>query len=479
MLPAELKREYARLRAEGRSYSYITQELHISKSTCTKLEQELRATIAQLKKEELNTLYEAYAMKKEGRIKRLRETLAWITVLDLIAKGFNIEEIKAGKHQIDFFKGTLEAFEELVKGLYRGKKEMDESKDLRRALCYSVEQSSEFLPVLHGKAIDAISRMSGSKPTRNPLNNTGSIERGEVKLLIKSLDTLTGTLRISTHKLLITAIARFTANNHTGRGKDRTLATAKVSMPLKDYALKCGYDVEEHPTDNPEEAEKEALRVKRTLDNVRRKVQKDLALLYNASISWKEKVKGKDADFADVRILGGKGIKAGRINIEFSVSLAEYLILLPLTQFPPALLSLDERNSNAYNIGLKMAFHYSNDNNQIRGTAQLLKVKTMLECTNLPTISEVRTKERSWKYRIKEPFETALDALTACGLLEDWRYSHSKGEEMTDEEATSFKNYEEWADTLIHFILKNAPDHAPRLRTREAEKKALRAKTTG
>ena len=50
---------------------------------------------------------------------------------------------------------------------------------------------------------------------------------------------------------------------------------------------------------------------------------------------------------------------------------------------------------------------------------------------------------------------------------------------MTDEEATSFKNYEEWADTLIHFILKNAPDHAPRLRTREAEKKALRAKTTG
>ena len=494
MKPAELKQEYTRLRAEGRSYSYITQELHINKSTYTKLEQELRATIAQLKKEELNTLYEAYAMKKEGRTKLLGETLAWITALDLMAKGFNIEEIKAGKPPVEFFKGVLEAFEEFVKGLHREKleafeelvkdldrekKEMDESKDLRRALCYSVEQSSKYYPVLHGKAIDAILRMIGSKPTRNPLNNTGSIERGEVKLIIKSLDTLTSTLRASTHKLLITAIARFTANNHTGRGKDRTLATAKVSIPLKDYALKCGYDVEEHPTDNPEEAEKEALRVKRTLDNARRKVQEDLALLYNASISWKEKVKGKDADFADVRILGGKGIKAGRINIEFSVSLAEYLILLPLTQFPPALLSLDERNSNAYTIGWKMALHYSHDNNQIRGTAQLLKVKTMLERTNLPTISEVRTQEGSWRYRIKEPFEAALDALTACGLLEDWRYSHSKGEEMTDEEATSFKNYEEWADTLIHFILKNAPRSAPRLRTREAEKKALRAKTTG
>ena len=431
MKPAELKREYARLRAEGRSYSYITQELHISKSTCTKLEQELGAAIAQLEKEELNTLYE--------ELNTLYE--AWITVLDLIPKGFNIEEIKAGKLQVDFFKSFQHAFEEFVKDLYREKKEMDESKDRRR----------------------------------DPLNNTGSIERGEVKLIIKSLDTLTGTLGVSAHKLLITAIARFTANNHTGRGKDRTFREARVSIPLKEYALKCGYDVEEHTTDNPEEAEKEALRVKRTLDNARRKVQKDLELLYNASISWKEKVKGKDADFADVRILGGKGIKAGRINIEFSLSLAKYLIQLPLALYPPALLSLDERNNNAYNIGLKMAFHYSNDNNQIRGTAPLLKVKTLLECTNLPTISEVRTQEGSWRYRIKEPFETALDALTGCGVLEDWRYSHSKGEEMTDEEATTWGSFEEWADRLVHFILRNAP----RLRTREAEKKALRAKTTG
>ncbi|MBQ2350502.1 MAG: hypothetical protein II393_04505 [Cytophagales bacterium] len=130
MKPAELKREYTRLRAEGRSYSYITQELHINKSTYTKLEQELRATIAQLKKEELNTLYEAYAMKKEGRTKLLGETLAWITALDLMAKGFNIEEIKAGKPPVEFFKGVLEAFEEFVKGLHREKKKWTIAKTL-------------------------------------------------------------------------------------------------------------------------------------------------------------------------------------------------------------------------------------------------------------------------------------------------------------------------------------------------------------
>lgn len=339
-----------------------------------------------------------------------------------------------------------------------------------------IEQSSPFLPMVHGKATDAIARMSGSKPTPNPLNNTASIESGEVKLIIKSLDTLSGTLGVSTHKLLSTAIAGFTALNHTGTGKDRSFREAKVAISLKDYAIKCGYDVEEHPTDTPEEAEKEALRAKRALDNVRRKVKKDLELLYNASISWKEKVKGKDADFADIRILGGKGIRAGYINIEFTVSLAEYLIQLPLSQYPQSLLLLDERNDNAYNIGLKMAEHYSNDNNQIKGTAQLLKVKTLLNYTNLPKFSEVRAKRKSWEERIKEPFETALDALTGCGLLEDWRYSHSKGAEMTDEEA-DFSNYEEWADTLVHFTLKNAPNHTPRLATRAAEKKARQAKT--
>lgn len=335
------------------------------------------------------------------------------------------------------------------------------------------DQASPFFPVLHGKATDAIARMSGSKPTHNPLNNTAIIENGGVKMKIKKLSLKLG---VSTHKLLMTAIASFTANNHTGTWKDRSFREARVSIPLKEYALKCGYDVEEHPTETPEEAEKEALRAKRVLDNFRRKVKKDLEILANNPISWEETVKGKDADFDDVYYLGRKGIKAGYINLEFTVSMAEYLIQLPLTQYPQALLSLDERNYNAYKIGLKMAEHYSNDNNQLSGTAQLLKVKTLLEYTNLPAILDVRAKRKSWEERIKEPFETALDDLTKCGLLEDWRYSHSKGEEMTDEEA-DFSNYEEWADILVYFTLRNAPNHAPRLATRAAEKEARQAKT--
>lgn len=340
-----------------------------------------------------------------------------------------------------------------------------------------IEQREEtYLPMLHGKATDAIALMSGKPLEENPLNQTASITSGEVKLVIRELDKLSGTLGVSTHKLLSTAIASFTSLNNTGLGNQRDLRIGRVSIPLKEYALKCGYDVLEHTTETPEESEKEALRAKRQLDNARRKIKKDILLLRASSLTWEEKVRGKTGDFADIGILGAGAIRNGSIKLEFTTSIAEYLIQLPLTQYPVALLAVDERNNNAYAMGLAMAEHYSLDNNHIRGTAQLLKVKTLLGYTTLPDINSSTVKKVGWEPRVKEPLENALDALTACGLLADWRYSKSKGEELTDEEATNFTSYEDWADTLIFFTLKDAPDHTARIEARQAEKKTRQTK---
>jgi len=307
-----------------------------------------------------------------------------------------------------------------------------------------------YLPMLHGKATDAIALMAGKPLEENPLNQTASVTSGDVKLVVRELDKLSGTLGVSTHKLLSTSIARFTSNSHTGSGK-RDLRQLRVTIPLKEYALKCGYDVEEHTTETPEEAKKEALRAENALKNARRKIKKDITILTSSSLRWEEKVKGKQGDFDIANILGRGGIRNGMIQLEFTLTMGEYLIQLPLTQYPLALLSIDERNANAYAMGLKMSEHYSLDNNQIRGTAQLLKVSTLLAVTSLPTITDIRKQRRRWEERIKEPLEVCLDNLTACGLLSDWRYSKSKGEELTDEEATSFSSYEEWAETLVYF----------------------------
>lgn len=75
MKPQETKLEFIKLRAEGRSFGYISEKLGISKSTCNAWESDLKTAISELKQEQLNELYTAFFMTKEARIKKLGETL--------------------------------------------------------------------------------------------------------------------------------------------------------------------------------------------------------------------------------------------------------------------------------------------------------------------------------------------------------------------------------------------------------------------
>jgi len=73
--PNDQKNEFIRLRAEGKSYTAIGKELSISKATCTAWERELKAEIAEKKKEQLEEMYQAYYMTREARITKLGQTL--------------------------------------------------------------------------------------------------------------------------------------------------------------------------------------------------------------------------------------------------------------------------------------------------------------------------------------------------------------------------------------------------------------------
>lgn len=110
--PQEQKTEFIRLRAEGRSYSYIADTLHISKSTCSSWERELQDAIAELKQEQLNELYNSYAMTKEARVKKLGETLNGINEA---LEAVDLKEIPAEK-LLDFKLKYTEA----LKGEYTG-----------------------------------------------------------------------------------------------------------------------------------------------------------------------------------------------------------------------------------------------------------------------------------------------------------------------------------------------------------------------
>lgn len=351
------------------------------------------------------------------------------------------------------------------------------SKATQRASADLTRWTASYWPSLHGKASDAMSLMPKQAIQVDPYSEAGSITSKDVKLIIRELDKISGKMGVSTHKLLSMAIAVFTGLNNTGLGSQRDLKTGRAFIPLKAYAAKCGYDVYEHPTTSAAEEEQEAKRAKNALDNARKKIKKDLQFLLAARLSWEEKIRGKSRNFDEINILGRGSIRNGQILVEFSSSMAEYLLQLPLTQYPASLLKVDERNNNAYSMGLAMAEHYSMDGNHIMGTANLLKVGTLLQYTSLPGIDDIRAQRKSWEERLKEPFEKALDELTRCGLLADWRYSKSKGEELTFDEATNFTEYEDWAGTLIYFELKDAPDHTVRIAARQKELAARRKKS--
>jgi transcriptional regulator with XRE-family HTH domain len=72
------KAEFIELRAKGLSYAKIAGQLHISKSTCSSWEQELKAQIQEYKEARLSELYTLYGMEKESRITRVGTALAEI-----------------------------------------------------------------------------------------------------------------------------------------------------------------------------------------------------------------------------------------------------------------------------------------------------------------------------------------------------------------------------------------------------------------
>ncbi|WP_236127819.1 helix-turn-helix domain-containing protein [Streptococcus sp. GS001] len=95
MKSQETKTEFVRLRASGKSFDYIAKELNISKSTCSSWEKELKDVIAELKREQLNELYDAFYMTKEARIKKLGG------ILDKIDSTLEQADLKAKTLKID------------------------------------------------------------------------------------------------------------------------------------------------------------------------------------------------------------------------------------------------------------------------------------------------------------------------------------------------------------------------------------------
>lgn len=419
------------------------------------------------------------AIEKADFLARIEEQVNQITILK--ADGAKEESLSllrdlSRENYKNCYQFILHALRVQLNGLDEAGEEKAAAIVDKRVSLWYVKPQPAYFTMAHGKATDALAFMNTRSAKVDAVTGNATLDKFGVQLVILKLQELQATLGINTDKLLSTALAKFTRQNDFRHGMQAL--KREVSFPLKEYAQQLGYDVEEHETSTPEEAEKEKKRAKNQLDNARKAIRKDLDIIHASTLTWEEPIKGKARDFARVSIVTATGIRNGEIKISFSPEIAEYLAERNLiTQYPVKLLHISGRQPNAYYIGRKLIEYYNIDSNIARGTNNRISIPALLQVTDLPSYETVQATDRGhWAERIKEPLERALDTLTEEGILKDWKYTHAKGVDLTEEEAYNITSYEDFNTLYLHFTPADKIDHEDRITAKQEARDAAKQK---
>lgn len=302
---------------------------------------------------------------------------------------------------------------------------------IARTIIPPLQSPGRFQPMLQGTGTNRLTQVSTRSDSANidEITGTATLSKGTLTVFIEKYKTLTGGLRVSTHKLLDACTIVLTAQNQfRGNAPLHTL----VSIPLEDYMVQCNIPM-----------------TKASKDKTRKRVREDLETLYNTSIEWTEKTGGSNTrDYAKTRIITFQGIKSGNIFVRFSEEMADYLTHAYLMQYSMELFRLDERNSSAYYIGKKILSHHSMYTNQRKGTASILSVRALLAAApDIPSYETVMASDRHLERKIIVPFENAMNAL---GNVITWEYANAKAAPLTPEQLADF-SYDVFIRSYVTF----------------------------
>ena len=339
-------------------------------------------------------------------------------------------------------------------------------------------KSKNWLPLFHGALTDDLMRASTRdfiKPTESAISAYYTAPNGQ-KYNVDDLDKIIGMLSTSAKKILDTAVLYLANENIYGTG--RNSIKPQVKIPLLDYLEKNGYSVTPQPTTSEEERAKEAERIKDRIKKQKSIIRRDLNDLRQIKWTGEEK-RGRNAgDYADLQIISGHKIVKGFIYVNFDIDAARYLANGSVMWYPTCLLKHDNKKSNPYPIGRKIALHNSIDRNFFAGTDCTLSVMALLNAApEIPTITEIEKRgQRNWKDKIKKPLETALNENKDVGLISKWEYRHPKtGQTYTAEEASALP-WEVYSTLMIDWIMAvKAPGQEERRAKIKAEIEAAEA----
>ena len=329
-----------------------------------------------------------------------------------------------------------------------------------------------YIPVIKGRPTDLFAYLRKDNALINGFAGEAVIEAFNVEFFIENYNEVVSGLSISADKLLNYTKYLFTINNDFRHNKDTINCT--ISFDLKDYAYRCGKDVFPH-----DKSDAEKKRASKRLDKFRENVNRDLDLLFKTSVSWKDpSSKNKDKhDYYRVHLFEARHpIKNGIVSFSISPTYAAYLASRNVIgRYPSKLLLMDNRKDTAYRIAKKLFDHYFIDNNIIKGTNDILSLKSLLPYSGLATYEEIQRTDRGhWIERIKEPVEGALDELVQMQILSDWEYTHEKKQPLSDAEAAAIFDYYDYEALYLHFSPFDEIDQHERIEKKQQRIEAAR-----
>lgn len=145
------------------------------------------------------------------------------------------------------------------------------------------------------------------------------------------------------------------------------------------------------------------------------------------------------------------------LKIFLSASFLELMYRLGTTPYALEVLGTNDKDFPHAN-NMYWAFRdQTRFNPEAKKTNRRLTVLTLLSKCGFPTEAEVKAGGRNYRQRIITPFEKTLDHMQDRNLIKSWRYLHSDGTPLTDEETfnlpklpfKTFKTYMveiEWPD---------------------------------
>ena len=346
-----------------------------------------------------------------------------------------------------------------------------EGRQPREPLYTTLADNNGCFPVLNGYPLNDFMALSKNRLPKPDYTNKAIFPRGSRKIIV-SFFHLSGSLGVSAKKLLILSLAHLTRNN-CFRGSN---VNPSVTIDLMQYWEYQNFHVVPRKMQTEDEQKKENRKTEETIKKLKQKAIEDLHDMKEC-LKWRGQGTGenKGSEGELDYISSWRPLRGNKIRVNFDIDFATYMIKAYLIYVPITLLLHDNRDSNGFSIGYKIACHNSMDSNVNAGTNNTLSVRSLLaEAPDIPTIEELEERgRRDWKAQIKARLEQALEKnKTAAPVISEWRYRDPRtGDKYTPEKASRLL-WDDYYKLMVDFTMAKAADQEERRVLRAAEKAA-------